>query len=758
MRFARLIARSGVIVALTLLGACAVMALRPPAPLPDSAPLDVFSATRAYEDVERVSREPHPTGSDGAERVRAYFFGELQGLGLEPRVQEAVGTGESLGGQALASVRNVVAVVPGKSSSGRVFLMAHADSTHLSYGASDDGVGVATLLDTARAILSGPRLENDIVLVFTDAEEDCLCGAEAFFDQDPLARDGGVVLNLESRGSSGPAIVFETSRGNATLAKLLAAAAPFPVATSAAVEVYRLLPNDTDFSVLRNRPGFAGLNSASIDGSAVYHSGQDQASAVSLPTLQQLGANTLAVTRALGAADIPALSRSTPDDATYFPVVGFLLRYSNVLVWPLAVLSVIGSVVAVACFARRSGGGWRHTTRMLGLVLIPFVAAPVAVAGLSWALILVRPDFAALADPWSPEWFRVAALTLGGAVVLGWFALVQRRWSVEVISSGLALWLSAAAVVLAAAAPGAAYLATIPALATLIGLRARSVRSAWVARLGSLASASIGVLVLVPAVYLVQPALGLSGGAAPSLLATVLAVMLLVVVGDATPLVSARLMLRATPTIVASLVALALAVVGISANKVDADHLVPVGMSYALDTDTGQALWLRGAADPTGWSDAMVSTQTNLRDAFPVLPADTTVGAAASADLTAPTMELDSDHVNSDGSRSMTFMIRPDGAARFLYVQFPGAQVRAATIDGRAAWIGRTFDFVYYAAPVDGVVLSVTLDSARPVTVRLVGVSSGIDQVPGFVARPPGVEPLGGPVDEVALVAATRSF
>ena len=66
--------------------------------------------------------------------------------------------------------------------------------------------------------------------------------------QHPLAADGGVVLNFEARGTTGPAIMFETSRGNADLVGVFAEAAPHPVATSFAVEVYRMLPNDTDFT------------------------------------------------------------------------------------------------------------------------------------------------------------------------------------------------------------------------------------------------------------------------------------------------------------------------------------------------------------------------------------------------------------------------------------------------------------------------------------------------------------------------------
>jgi hypothetical protein len=105
---------------------------------------------------------------------------------------------------------------------------------------------------------------NDIVFVFTDGEEAGLLGAEAFAAEHPLAARGGVVLNVEARGTGGPVIMFETANGNASLVDVFAGAA-HPVGTSFAVEIYRILPNDTDFSVfLRIRPGAPGAGPADV--------------------------------------------------------------------------------------------------------------------------------------------------------------------------------------------------------------------------------------------------------------------------------------------------------------------------------------------------------------------------------------------------------------------------------------------------------------------------------------------------------------
>ena len=140
--------------------------------------------------------------------------------------------------------------------------------------------------------------------MFTDAEEACLCGAEAFVSQHPLGADGGVVLNFEARGSTGPASCSRRPAATPTWSTSTAPV-PHPVGTSFAVEVYRILPNDTDFTPFRDAGAvhrsqhrlhrrLGGLPHAG--GPARY---MDKAS------LQHHGDNALALARAFGDADSP---------------------------------------------------------------------------------------------------------------------------------------------------------------------------------------------------------------------------------------------------------------------------------------------------------------------------------------------------------------------------------------------------------------------------------------------------------------------
>ncbi|MQA36257.1 M28 family peptidase, partial [Modestobacter roseus] len=347
----------------------------------------------------------------------------LTELGLDPQVQDTVGANPGGPGELeVARVRNVVGVLPGTDPTGRLFLVAHYDSVENGPGGNDDAAGVSTVLETARALAAGPQLRNDVVVLLTDAEEACLCGAEAFVRDHPLADDGGVVLNLEARGTGGPPVMFETATGNAALAGVFADAAVHPVATSFAVEVYRLLPNDTDFSPFLDSGRFTGLNTAYIDGSAAYHTPLDTPSRMNRGSLQAMGDNTLALARELGAADLDELAEPAAGDATYFPVLGGLVRVPGWTVWPVALLAV-GAVGALAVVLRRRGGTpLRRTSAGFALAAVPVVAAPLAAQAVWALLVAVRPGYGGMTDPWRPGWYRVAVVVLVLAVVLGWYA------------------------------------------------------------------------------------------------------------------------------------------------------------------------------------------------------------------------------------------------------------------------------------------------------------------------------------------------
>src|SRR3954471_1923674 len=392
-----------VLVTALLIGLIAwtVVALQPPQPKPASAPAGQFSAARAFDHVQQLAVRTHVAGSAADADVVDYLESTLTSYGLDTRVQHSVGSYAALHGTTeMASVRNVVGVLPGTDPTGRLFLVAHHDSVETGPGASDDGAGVSSLLETLRALTRGPRLRNDVVVVFTDAEEACLCGAEAFVHSHPLANRGGVVLNFEARGTSGPPIMFETSLGNADLTTVFADAVPNPVATSFAVEVYRALPTDTDLTPFLGDGDYTGLNTAFIDGAAAYHAPQDTPDRQNPASLQGLGENALAMARAVGDRGLNTLSAPAAGDATYFPVLGQLVRYPGGLVWPLAAGALVAVLLLVVVLSRRGISSLGRTAAATGLAVLPLGLAPLAAQALWWVLAAVRPGYRTMLDPW----------------------------------------------------------------------------------------------------------------------------------------------------------------------------------------------------------------------------------------------------------------------------------------------------------------------------------------------------------------------
>ncbi len=780
-----------VFVVLLAVGGAAWLNIRTPAPLGTDAPVEKFSAERAYQHVQVIAAEPHVTGSPANDRVREHLVRTLRGLGLTTEVQDTVGdeAGQlsgAAGGATMAHVRNVVARLPGTDPTGRVFLVAHYDSVQVGPGGNDDAVGSSAILEVARALTAGPRPRNDVLFVLTDAEEACLCGAAAFAASHPLAADGGVVLNLEARGSTGPAVMFETSERNAGLVQVFGRAAPHPIGTSFAVEIYRLLPNDTDFTAFLGE-GFTGLNSAYIDGAAVYHTPLDTPESVDRGSLQHHGDNTLALAREFGAIDLAALDADT--DATYFPVPGGLIHYSGVLIWPLALLAV-GAVGALGWLARRRGRTtWPRIAAGFSLTALPIIAAPLAAYLLWTGITALRPGYALLLDPYRPLWYRWAVLALAAAVLLTWYALSRRLGPAALAIGGLG-WLAGFGVLLASAAPGGAYLTTLPALAgALGGLIALMVRPAggW-ATVAVTTGASVGVLILLPTVLLLFPALGMGMGGVAALVGVLLGLAALPVLellypaADRQPgMPTLRARSRAAlPALAAGLATLVFAGVGLAVDRFDTEHPIPTHLMYALDADTGQAHWLSGEPNPQPWTAQYVSDSVPVPTGFPVLgDGPYLAGPAEAAALPAPALTVLADTTSGD-ERTLRLQLTPQRPVRVLslHVETSAVTVRRAMMAGRPVpiepisvddepavdepttdpaadrWWG--FGLVFHAPPPEGIEIELVFrTTGGEVLLRAMDASDGLAGLPGFRPRPPEVGIIGSHSSEMVGVART---
>lgn len=307
----------------------------------DDVPLSEFSTKRAYDKVEAISKKPHYVGSENHERVANYLIKELKKLGLETSIQEGY-TLSDWGN--LVKSKNILARIEGTANSKALLLLSHYDSAPHSYslGASDAGSGVATILEGVRAFLHDKTPhKNDIIILFSDAEELGLNGAALFVTQHKWANDVDLVLNFEARGTSGPSyMLMETNNGNAALVKEFAAAnASYPVSNSLMYSIYKMLPNDTDLTVFREQKNIQGYNFAFIDGHYNYHTAQDDIKHLDTNALAHQGTYLMPLLNYFSNANLNTMQATA--DYVYFTIPFTFISYPFELVIPLFIFALL---------------------------------------------------------------------------------------------------------------------------------------------------------------------------------------------------------------------------------------------------------------------------------------------------------------------------------------------------------------------------------------------------------------------------------
>ncbi len=310
------------------------------------APLSEFSTKRALVKVKEMTTKPHYVGSQNHEVIAQYLVKELQNLGLETSLQEGFTMTEK---GTLVKSKNILARIKSTSTALGVtnntkalLLLSHYDSAPHSFskGASDDASGVATILESVRAFLhTKSKHKNDIIILFSDAEELGLNGAALFVTQHKWAKEVGLVLNFEARGSSGPSyMLMETNQGNAKMVDgFKAGNTTYPVSNSLMYSIYKMLPNDTDLTVFRESGKIQGYNFAFIDSHFNYHTVQDSYEHLDPKTLAHQGAYLFPLLTHFSNADLTNLNSTS--DKVYFNIPFLFVNYPFDCILPMLIIA-----------------------------------------------------------------------------------------------------------------------------------------------------------------------------------------------------------------------------------------------------------------------------------------------------------------------------------------------------------------------------------------------------------------------------------
>ena len=452
--WAMLVAMAGAIV-------LAVIATTPPAPAGADAPATAFSATRAMTDVGEIGRAPHPTGSMENAALRAYLVARLRTMGLAvsttASAMDAVGAkrlSDWSGNPAIPPLTNIVAVLPGSDRRlPAVLLMAHHDSVWGSPGAADDGAGVASILETVRAIRAGgqpPR--RDLMVLLTDGEELGLEGAKTFFASDPRRAHVGVIVNLETRGGGGRASMFETGGDNGAMIDLFGRSVARPVGTSLSVFIYQKLPNSTDYTVAK-KLGVPGFNFAFIGRPELYHSPLATPGRLDRGALQDMGRQVLDLTRGLLAAD--PLPGKAPDRVFFDAFGRVFVDYPAGLGWLILALGAGG--YAIAASGRASIGA---VAKGAGALIALTIASGMAL----WLVNIVSGEGLGRHTNYYDRLAAIPRLELQALLVCLAGLALFRRWLASDAGgvAGAALPLLLLGAFVQAAAPTAAYPLALP--------------------------------------------------------------------------------------------------------------------------------------------------------------------------------------------------------------------------------------------------------------------------------------------------------
>lgn len=302
--------------------------------------------------IYEIAKEPHSIFDVEAKtKVREYLTSELEKLGISPKIYEYEDVYVKRT-DSYADLENIYAEVPGKSNS-YIMLVTHYDSSRAkryaekdgSLGAADAGYGLSTILETLRVIKeSNTELENGIKILFTDGEEYGLLGARQAVNEEEIFNGVNYLINIEARGTSGPAVMFETSPNNSAVVDLYSSTSK-TFSYSITPEIYRLLPNGTDFTVFLEN-NIPGINISVLDGLENYHTPNDNPENLSYESMQHYGDQVLPIVQEFVSnskySDPSAVTSN--NDAIFFSIGNLFVKYSktiNYLLISIILISII---------------------------------------------------------------------------------------------------------------------------------------------------------------------------------------------------------------------------------------------------------------------------------------------------------------------------------------------------------------------------------------------------------------------------------
>ena len=464
--------------------------------------LNDFSTARAMKLIEKMTGKRHFVGTPYHKEVREFIVRELEKLGLKTEIQKQFELNEKWKGATIN--HNILARIKGKERGKSLLLLSHYDSAPpASKGASDDAVGVATILEAVRAFLAkGEKPKHDIIILISDGEEIGLVGAKAFLKHHRWAKDVGLVINFEARGSGGPSYtLLETNGGNAKMVREFQKANPgFPVANSFLYSVYKMLPNDTDLTMFREIGDIEGYNFAFIDDFYDYHCVTDNYANVDLNTVEQQGDYLMHLLGYFATKDVDNLKSG--GDLVFFNFLNLgVISYSFALVKPVFFLLLLVFFILVFIGVKNKKIKSSNIFKSLALFFISLTLA-LLIAYFGWKFILViHPSYKDILHgfPYNGHYYIAGfSFLIISLTTFIYNKLFKNLNIAELLIAPILMWLVVNGI-FAFVFPGASFM-IIPALCALIVLAIELFFEGYILR-----KTLIYLMLILPGLILIPP-------------------------------------------------------------------------------------------------------------------------------------------------------------------------------------------------------------------------------------------------------------
>ncbi|XP_008445498.2 uncharacterized protein LOC103488498 isoform X1 [Cucumis melo] len=359
-------------------------------PLAIDAPLHQFSEARAVEHVRILSQEidGRQEGRSGIKEAARYIKGQLETMkeraseNFRIEIEETVVDGSfsmmflghsiSFGYRNHTNILMRISSADSQDTDPSVLINGHFDSPLGSPGAGDCGTCVASMLEVARLIVdSGWVPPRPVIFLFNGAEELFMLGAHGFMEKHRWHDTIGAFVNVEASGTGGLDLVCQSGPGSWP-SRVYAQSAVYPMAHSAAQDVFPVIPGDTDYRIFSQDHGnIPGLDIIFLFGGYFYHTSYDTVERLLPGSVQARGENLFSIIKGFTNSSMlqnfykPASSEITihqekDDGAIFFDYLSwFMVFYSRRLALilhrvPLAVFVVMPCLLNLRKFSMTS--------------------------------------------------------------------------------------------------------------------------------------------------------------------------------------------------------------------------------------------------------------------------------------------------------------------------------------------------------------------------------------------------------------------